>query len=222
VTELAGGRPFRVKICGLTRVEDGLAAAGAGADYLGFIASGGHARSVSASLGAELARETGLPVVAVVVDETVDRMAALAAAAGASVVQLHGEETPGALTALRDRGPWKLWKALRVRTREEVEDGIARFGAVADGLLLDGWYPGLAGGTGTRFPWEVVAPVRGAFPSGLDFIAAGGLHPGNVAEAVERMRPDVVDVSSGVETSPGIKDPERIRSFIENAKRARR
>lgn len=222
MTESAGRPPLRVKICGITRVEDGLYAASAGADYLGFIASAGHVRSAPARLGAELGRETKLPVVAVVVDEPGDRVVALAGAAGASVVQLHGNEAPEELAALRDRGQWKLWKALRVRTRDEVEDGIRRYGAVADGLLLDGWHPGLAGGSGTCFPWEVVAPVRGAFPSGLDFIAAGGLHPGNVAEAVERMRPDVVDVSSGVETSPGIKDPERIRSFIENAKRARR
>lgn len=222
MTDSAGGRPVRVKICGLTRLEDALSAAAAGADYLGFIASAGHGRSAPAGLGAELARETNLPVVAVVVDEPLDRVVALARTARASVVQLHGGESPEEMAALRDRGPWKLWKALRVRTGAEVEDGIRRYGTVADGLLLDGWHPGLAGGSGTRFPWEVVGQVRGAFPPGLDFIAAGGLHAGNVAEAVERMRPDVVDVSSGVETSPGIKDPARIRSFIENAKRARR
>ena len=222
MTDAAGPRPLRVKICGLTRLEDAVAAAAAGADYLGFIASDGFPRSVSAAVGAAFGRETELPVVAVVVDEPTDRVVELAGAAGATVVQLHGDESPGELVALRGRGAWKLWKALRVRTGEDVADGIRRYGPVADGLLLDGWHPTMAGGSGTRFPWEVVGQVRGAFPPGLDFIAAGGLHPGDVAEAVERMGPDVVDVSSGVETSPGVKDPARIRSFIENAKCARR
>lgn len=215
-------RPPAVKICGLTRVDDGVAAAAAGADYLGMIASPGYGRSAPPALGRALAAASGLPVVAVLVDEPRASAAKLAREAGASVLQLHGAESPEAVAALRAEGPWKLWKGLRVRSGEEVRDAIQRYGGVVDGLLLDGWHPRMVGGSGTRFPWEVVAPIREEFPAGVAFIAAGGLNPDNVGEAVERLRPDVVDVSSGVETAPGIKDPERIRSFIENAKRTGR
>jgi phosphoribosylanthranilate isomerase len=211
-----------VKICGLTRLEDGVAAAEAGADFLGLIASSGYGRSAPEGLGHELAHACTLPVVAVLVDEPLDRAALLAEQAGASVLQLHGSESPEALASLRERGPWKLWKALRVRTEEDVRQALNDYGAVADGLLLDGWHPSLAGGSGTRFPWEVVESVREEFPPGLVFVAAGGLTPDNVAEAAARLRPDVVDVSSGVEKGTGIKDSHRIRSFIQNAKRVRR
>jgi phosphoribosylanthranilate isomerase len=165
-----------------------------------------------------MALETGLPVVAVTVNEPLDRLLELAEGTGAHVLQLHGEEPPELLAALRERGPWKLWKCLRVRTEGEVPEGIRNYGPVADGLLLDGWHPEHRGGSGVRFPWDLLEPQRDAFPPALDFIAAGGLTPENVAEAVRRMRPDMVDVSSGVEIETGVKDPARIRAFIENAK----
>lgn len=211
-----------VKICGLTRLQDGVAAAEAGADYLGLIASPGFGRSAPEGLGRDLAAACGLPVVAVVVDEPLDRAALLANRHGASVLQLHGTESPEDVASLRERGPWKLWKALRVRSEEDVRRAVEDYRDVVDGLLLDGWHPRLAGGSGTRFPWEVVEAMREAFPPGLVFVAAGGLTPENVAEAAARMRPDVVDVSSGVEMETGIKDAHQVRSFIQNAKRARR
>lgn len=207
-----------VKICGLTREEDGLAAAEAGADYLGVVASPGFTRTAPPGLGAALAAATGVPVVAVSVDEPMDVLVSLARECHASVLQLHGSESPELVSALRGEGPWKLWKAVRVRSTEETLRALEDWSGRVDGILLDGWHPGLPGGTGTRFPWEVVESVRDAFPRGTLFVAAGGLVPDNVGEAVRRLRPDVVDVSSGVERSPGIKDPERVRSFIENAK----
>lgn len=207
-----------VKICGLTRVEDGREAADAGAAYLGIIASRGFTRSAPSGLGPELSSATGLPLVAVLVDETRAAAVALARETGASVLQLHGGEAPEELTALAAEGPWKLWKGLRVRTSGEVEAALREFGPVADGILLDGWHPEHRGGSGVRFPWDVVEPLRGRFPKGVDFIAAGGLTPANVAEAVTRLRPQVVDVSSGVEAAPGVKDPAMVRSFVENAK----
>ena len=215
---LTGPESPAVKICGLTRLQDAAAAARAGADYLGMIASEGFARSVPWSQGPAMALETGLPVVAVVVNEPLDRLVELAEATGAHVLQLHGDEPPELLDALRERGPWKLWKCLRVRTEEEVPEGIRSFGSVADGLLLDGWHPEHRGGSGVRFPWDLLEAQRDAFPQSLDFIAAGGLTPENVAQAVRRMRPDIVDVSSGVEIETGIKDPARLRAFIKHAK----
>ena len=107
-----------------------------------------------------------------------------------------------------------------MRTTDEVLVALEAFAGVADGLLLDGWHPEHAGGSGVRFPWDLVEPVRYRFPEGLTFVAAGGLRPSNVAEAVERLDPDVVDVSSGVEISPGVKDAGRIHAFIRNARAA--
>jgi phosphoribosylanthranilate isomerase len=222
VIDPGGFGEVRVKVCGITRHEDGLNAHRAGADYLGIIASSGFSRSAPLSLGSRLARETGLAVVAVTVDEPVPRMAEIAQHSAASVLQLHGEEPPETLRALREQGPWKLWKALRVRTSGEVQRALDRYGELVDGILLDGWHPEHQGGSGARFPWDLVAPLREAFPRDLDFIAAGGLTPSNVAGAVLALRPDVVDVSSGVEMEKGLKDAGRIRTFIENAKRARR
>lgn len=212
----------RVKICGITRLEDGLNAARAGADFLGLIASRGFSRSAPFDLGARLAAETGVPVVAVTVDEATPRLAEIGLETAASVLQLHGDEPPETLRELRERGPWKLWKGLRVRTSDEVHRALDRYGEWADGILLDGWHPEHQGGSGARFPWDLVAPLRDSFPRDLDFVAAGGLTPSNVAAAVLALRPDVVDVSSGVEMEKGLKDAGRIRTFIENAKRARR
>lgn len=212
---------MRVKICGITRLDDGLQAARAGADYLGVIASGGYTRSVSMEVARDLRERTGREIVAVTVNERVEDLVRLAEEGGASVLQLHGEEPPELLRELRQEGTWKLWKALRVRTGDEVLDALDRYGPVVDGILLDGWHPEHRGGSGARFPWDLVAPLRDRIPPGVVFIAAGGLTPSNVAEAVKALRPDVVDVSSGVEMQKGLKDGGRVRSFIENAKRAR-
>jgi len=222
VIDPAGFGEVRVKVCGITRLEDGLNAAKAGADYLGFIASDGFSRSAPIDLGARLAAETGVRITAVTVDEPIERLARMGLESAASVLQLHGEEPPETLEALRKRGPWKLWKGLRVRSSDEVSRALDRYGECADGILLDGWHPEHRGGSGARFPWDLVAPLRESFPRDLDLIAAGGLTPSNVAAAVLELRPDVVDVSSGVEMEKGIKDAGRVRTFIENAKRARR
>jgi phosphoribosylanthranilate isomerase len=207
-----------VKICGLTRIEDARAAVRAGADYLGAILSGGFRRSIEPGVAASFTGETDRPLVAVLVDETPSRSAQLGRATGAAVLQLHGLEPPRVLEALRDLGDWQLWKAVRVRTADEVLEALETYGAVAHGLLLDGWHPEHRGGSGVRFPWDVVAPLREAFPATLELIAAGGLQPDNVAEVVLRLRPDVVDVSSGVESRPGVKDARRMRSFIRRAR----
>ncbi len=210
-------RPVRTKICGLMRLEDAGLAGRAGTDFVGAILSPGFGRSVTPEHADRLRREAGCPLVAVTVDESVDDLATIAERSGAAVLQLHGDEAPQVLEGLRRRGDWELWKALRVRTASEVQAALNRFAGVADGLLLDGWHPELRGGSGARFPWDLVAPLRRSFPDGLRFIAAGGLQPENVAEAVRRLRPHVVDVSSGVEIRRGIKDAARVRAFIRNA-----
>lgn len=208
----------RTKICGITRVDDAGLAGRAGADYVGAILTKGYRRSVPPETAADFPEAAGRPLVAVTVDETLGDLVALARRSGASVLQLHGDEPPETLAALRNEGEWELWKALRVRSAGAVLSALDRYGAVADGMLLDGWHPEHRGGSGIRFPWDLVEPVRDRFPPGIRFVAAGGLQPDNVAEAVRRLRPDVVDVSSGVEISYGIKDAARVRAFIRNAR----
>jgi phosphoribosylanthranilate isomerase len=94
---------------------------------------------------------------------------------------------------------------------------IERFGEVADLLLLDGWHATVLGGSGTTFRWDEVGSVRGHGASGLRIGAAGGLTPDNVAEAVRQLAPDLVDVASGVEVRPGVKDPNQVREFVRRA-----
>lgn len=214
-----GPGPTRVKICGLTRLEDAVAAAEVGADYLGIIASRGFGRSVPPGFGALVAGETGRSVVAVTVDEPLDAVVAVAGASRAAVLQLHGREHPDHLRRLRRRGPWKLWKAGRVRTLDEARRFVDRYAGVADGLLLDGWHPHLPGGTGTRVPWSAVESLGERIPDRVEFVLAGGLTPESVGEALARVAPDTVDVSSGVEVAPGRKDPARIRAFVQAARR---
>jgi phosphoribosylanthranilate isomerase len=205
-----------VKICGVTRREDALVADGAGADYLGVILSRGFGRSVAPAAAGPLFDGVRAKKVAVMVDEPAEAAALAARALGADVVQLHGNETPDALDDLRGCGPWKLWKAVRARSIDEVEAAVARFGPVADGVLLEGWKEGSVGGSGARVTLDP-GRVRDLIPASLTFVLAGGLTPDNVLDAVSAFRPDIVDVSSGVERALGVKDQRRVRGFIEAA-----
>jgi phosphoribosylanthranilate isomerase len=117
-------------------------------------------------------------------------------------------------------GDWKIWKALRVRDPGGLAEAVAPWLGLVDGLLLDGWHPDLPGGAGVRFDWNRAAAFRSNLPGGLLFVAAGGLTPENVTEVLPLLRPDVVDVSSGVETAPGIKDPRAVRAFIQAVRSA--
>jgi phosphoribosylanthranilate isomerase len=204
----------RVKICGLTRPRDAREAAAAGADFLGVVLVSGSPRYVSAPRAREIGEAGGLPLVAVVADEEPAAAAELADAAGASVIQLHGAEAPETVAALRDLWRGRLWKAFRVREPRELDSMVRPYLGLVDGVLLDGWHPDLLGGAGVRFDWEGAAAVRSGLPSDLTVVAAGGLTPENVARVLPVLRPDVVDVSSGVESDPGIKDPRSVKAFI--------
>jgi phosphoribosylanthranilate isomerase len=202
-----------LKVCGITRRADAEAASGAGAAFLGVVLAPGGKRTVAAEDAAALL--AGLPArrVGVFVDASAGELRRAAEAAGLHVLQLHGDEPPELLRELRDEGRWAVWKALRPRGAAELRAGVERYAGVADALLLDGFSARAHGGTGTAFPWEEVAAVRGEIPTGLPLVVAGGMRAGNVARAVALLRPDVVDVSSGVESAPGIKDPSAIRTF---------
>ena len=208
----------RVKICGLTRPEDARHAAACGADYLGAILSDGFARSVVPAVARSFVVDGGPPLVGVLVNATAHEAVARARASGAAVLQLHDDEPPELLEQLRSEGRWALWKAVRPRSADDLRRSADRYAEHADALLLDGWHPELQGGAGVRFDWELLAEVRGDLSPDLMLIAAGGLTPETVAQAVVELAPDVVDVSSGVEATPGRKDPGRVAAFIRAAR----
>lgn len=209
-----------MKICGVRSPGDARAAVAAGAHYVGAILSPGFGRSVAPSAAAGFVEEGEAVLVGVLVDAETDEILAAARTAGARVIQLHGDEPPGVLRALRSEGDWRLWKAVRVRTEDDVQVALDRWTEVADGILFEGYREGHVGGSGVSFPWSALEPFRDRIPASLALVVAGGLTPANVGEAVRRLAPDVVDVSSGVESSPGVKDPERIRAFIDGAREA--
>ena len=209
----------RVKICGLTRPEDARAADEAGADYLGVVLSSGFGRSVSARAAGSVVAGTRAKKVAVLVDESPADAAHAATALGAEVVQLSGEESVDVIQGIRSSGPWTIWKAMRARSVDDLERAIERYGGTVDGILLEGWKEGSKGGSGTRVALDG-ARVRSLIPEDVDFILAGGLGPDSVAEAIRSFRPDVVDVSSGVERTVGAKDHDRVHAFVEAARGA--
>ncbi|MSR36550.1 MAG: phosphoribosylanthranilate isomerase [Gemmatimonadetes bacterium] len=210
-------REVRVKICGLTRVEDARHAAASGADYLGAILTEGFGRSVAPAFARGFAAAGGPPLVGVLVDAPVSDALLRARAAGAAILQLHGDEAPDVLDGLRQEG-LAVWKAIRPRSLEELRRSLDRYAQHADAVLLDGWHAELKGGAGARFDWEMVGRVREELPPELLLVAAGGLTPETVADAVAMLRPDAVDVSSGVEGAPGRKDPGKVEAFIRAAR----
>ena len=210
------------KICGVTRTSDAIAAEAAGASYIGANLVSGSPRRVEPAVATALASAVSIPLVLITADMHPDDAARIARATGARAIQLHGAESPETTEALRGEGDWELWKAVRVRSPADVLAAFERFGGIVDLLLLDGWDPAKLGGTGLRFDWEAVGAVRRNAPEGLRLGIAGGLTPDNVEEAVGLLAPDLVDVSSGVESAPGLKDHERIRELARRLARGAR
>lgn len=210
----------RVKICGVGRPRDVDAAAEAGAHYVGLVLAESPRRLDEPAAGRLAARasEAGMRPVGVFVDRPPGEVRGLAERLGLPVAQLHGDEPPGACRSLR-AGGLEVWKAVRPAGREELLGLADRYREAADALLVEGHSPEAAGGTGTGFPWSWLLDADGGRVVER-LVLAGGLDAGNVAAAVRRTRPDVVDVSSGVEEAPGRKDPARIRAFVEAARGA--
>ncbi|HEX2209338.1 MAG TPA: phosphoribosylanthranilate isomerase [Longimicrobium sp.] len=202
-----------VKVCGLMRHGDAAVAAEAGARWLGVILAPGFRRSVTPDEARVIFH--GLPArrVGVFVDADEVVLRAVAEAAGVDILQLHGDETPGLAARMREGG-WEVWKAVRARDADDFSAAVRRYAGSVDALLVDGYTPATHGGAGVCFPWAAVAERRGELPRGMRLIAAGGLRPDNVAEAVRVLRPHAVDVSSGVESRPGRKDPRAVREFV--------
>jgi phosphoribosylanthranilate isomerase len=198
-----------VKICGITNKDDALAAVNAGADALGFVLWPQSKRFVAVETAARIAELVPRHVqrVAVLVNPSREEVERLLAAGAFDTLQLHGEETPEFCAQWKGRA--KVWKAFRVANAASLAS-LAGYSAV-DAVLLDSYSPASHGGTGRTFDWS---RAREAKKPGRPVILSGGLTPANVREAVAVARPDGVDVSSGVELSPGRKDHEKMREFM--------
>ena len=224
----------RVKICGITNFEDALCAANAGADFLGFIFFEKSPRYVAPETAGEIttrltghfeetaplqATQPGVSLspllIGVFVNESLEFMEETIQRANLNFAQLHGDEPPAMLKALGGRG----FKALRPTSAAEAEIDAEWYADLGpnDGpqLLIDAYDPNEYGGTGKKADWNAAAGLGTNCPR---LVLAGGLTPENVTAAVEVVQPWAVDVSSGVEVSPGRKDPERVRSFVAAAK----
>ena len=207
-----------VKICGLMRPEDAAAAGAYGARYVGVIFAGGPRVIGPAEACHVFDAATPATRVVVVGHEPVDDIVRRCMTAGADIVQLHGDPSPSTVRELRERWPGGIWAALRVPPQHFDAERALELFAAADGVVLDAWVPGSLGGSGVTMDWralsEPLATVRAHPDSTALCILAGGLTPANVREGIRLLAPDVVDVSSGVERSPGVKDHERMQRFI--------
>lgn len=213
---------MEVKICGVCRPEDAAAAVAAGADIVGVILGAASPRLRDVGAAAEIfAAAGGAARAGVFADAPTAAVIDSARALRLDVVQLHGGESADVAGEVRAAGRWSVWKALRPRTADEFLDGLAAYGPVADGVLVDGWAADALGGTGVAAPWSLLRAVRDRVPRGVRLILAGGLTPANVAHAVVALTPDVVDVSSGVERTVGEKSAEKVRAFIAAARGGR-
>lgn len=213
-----------VKICGLTTLADAQAALDAGADLLGFICYAKSPRylpperiaSIITTLHSSLfTPHSSLLTVGVFVDESLDTIQRVLAETGLDLAQLHGGEPPVMLERLQGRA----FKALRPRSLTEAEADAEWYTGLGPqagpDLLLDAYHPQAYGGTGQRADWDIAASLA----RNCRLLLAGGLNPANVAEAVARVQPWGVDVSSGVESEPGRKDQAAVRAFVLAAKK---
>jgi phosphoribosylanthranilate isomerase len=196
----------KVKICGVTRVGDARLAAELGADYLGLNFFAASPRLVAAERAAEIAREVRgrLAVVGVFVNESRERIEAVADAVPLDLIQLHGDEGPEEVAAFGGR-------AIKVfRVREDFDPDQVSAYATASAFLFDCGHPSLYGGTGLAWPYERIAGLEVEQP----ILVAGGIGPGNVRRAIQLSGADGIDVCSGVEVSPGVKDYDAMKRLF--------
>ena len=207
-----------VKICGLTRPVDAEYADAAGASYLGVIFAGGPRQRLPQqareTLAGRRARKVG-----VFAEQPETEIADIAREVGLDVIQLHGASAAERVQAVRAATGLEVWAVLRTSdgTLPEEAEELAD---EADALVVDALVPGKLGGSGVAIPWLELGESLDAMERGHRIVLAGGLTPENVAEAIDYVSPMVVDVSSGVESAPGIKDHARIRAFIAAAQSA--
>ncbi len=202
----------RIKICGITNLEDALAATQAGADALGFVFYSKSPRYITPEEAASIINQLPpfVQIVGLFVNEPAELVNQISHRCKLGLVQLHGDETPEYCHQINQR----LIKAFRVQTADDLKQIV---GYADYGCLLDAYCDSAYGGTGKSFNWEI---AKEAVQRGHQVILAGGLSAENVADAVRQVQPYAVDVSSGVETTPGRKDPLKLQQFIHNARTA--
>ena len=206
----------QVKICGVCRLVDAQAVAAADADYIGVILAQRGPRQQSLAAAADIFSAAGdLNRVAVFADQDVMEVAAAAQKLELDVLQLHGVESAQFINELECESDAAIWKVVALRETDDLTRAIDTYADHVDGLLLDA----AIGGSGKRFDWMLAENARALLPAQVRLIVAGGLTPANVAQAVAVLRPDVVDVASGVENAVGQKSAEKINAFVREAGR---
>lgn len=204
----------KVKICGITNLEDARFASGAMVDYLGFIFTESSPRYIDPEkAGAIVNWVEGPEKIGVFMNQPLDDVNVLAKFSGIDLVQLHGNETIE-YCQLIEKPIIKVIHVGESSTKEEIETQVALYSEVADYLLFDTKANGKFGGTGKTFDWSLLDEIADDIP----FFLAGGLNPENVSQAIETVQPFAVDLNSGVEEEPGLKDFEKIEQLMENLK----
>jgi phosphoribosylanthranilate isomerase len=220
-------RKFQIKICGITNPRDAETAVRAGADAIGLNFYHQSKRFLRHEQAAEIAATVGSAAVrvGVFVNATPAEVVSVIDKVPLDMLQLHGDENPQVVREIADAARLPMIRALRwSHSREhEINEHIAGLAALGIGpcfVLIDGFVSGEYGGTGQTSDWGGIANWRQPCQASLSLALAGGLNPENVAAAIAAVRPDAVDTASGVESSPGIKDPRLVEMFVANAKRA--
>ena len=207
-----------IKICGLTRSVDAEYADAAGVEYLGVIFAGGPRERTPMqardTLAGRRARKVG-----VFADQAPDVIATFVETAGLDVVQLHAVADAERVEHVRAATGKEVWAVVRTADGQ-LPEGVDDLADAADALLIDAHVPGMLGGSGVRIPWDRLGESLDALDYHPRIVLAGGLTPENVAEAIDLVAPNVVDISSGVESSPGIKDHARLRAFVASVRSA--
>ncbi|TCM68111.1 phosphoribosylanthranilate isomerase [Acinetobacter calcoaceticus] len=202
----------RVKICGITRVEDIHAAVDAGADAIGLVFYAPSPRHVSIELAQSLVQHIPayVSIVGLFVNASADEIKTVLQHVPIDVLQLHGDETPEQCRMIAQQTGRRWYKALQVKADLDLPALIQQYHqAGASAVLLDAWHPELKGGTGLQFDWAT-------FPrADVALILAGGLNPDNIQQAISMTQAYAVDVSGGVESSKGIKDQQLIQHFMQ-------
>ena len=217
---------FRIKICGVTSLEDATLAVDAGADAIGLNFYNRSTRCIRLDVAKQIARETDIIRVGVFVNQPASEMSEAWDVAGLWYAQIHGDETPEMLKPISDMD---IITVRRISPNEndvlaKLQRDMLHFtsviGWMPQGMLVDTASPTEYGGTGMAANWHLLQGYEQAIGPGTPLILAGGLTPDNVAEAIRIVRPAAVDVASGVESAPGKKDPIKVRDFIQAARAA--
>lgn len=212
-------RQTKIKICGITESRGLEAAVTHGADFVGFVFHGSSSRCVTPAQVQRLTTQIPESVlkVGLFVDPDEAALDAVLSQVTLNLIQLHGNESPERVSAVKSHTSLPVIKALRIASKIDLNQA-SLFDDSADWMMFDAKskIEGQFGGTGHTFDWSILEGQKVSKP----WMLAGGLTPGNVVEAVTRLRPTAVDVSSGVEREPGIKDPDKIAAFIKAVRQA--